>query len=133
MKKSPIFLLGVLLLLLNISVDVLMLSTNLGALGVLSLTGSSLVFCSATIWFIYRDEVTLKFRNSFAILPLALFVAAFLKFLKAGGIKFQPAAEDLAGVGNMLMARYEMGLWIISAWILLTFVISGSILIRRIS
>jgi hypothetical protein len=131
LKAYKVFYIGVFFLILTFAVDALIFINKLYVLGMISLISSSLIFSCAFIWFLYRDEQKPRVKNLFIVFPIGIFCVAILKFLKLGLISYQAAPEDLLGVGNILMSRYELGLWIISSLILLSFVLTGALLVRR--
>ena len=129
--KNFVFLLGTLLLILAVVIDIVIIASGMTILGVFSLLGSILFFIIGTIWFIYRDDQTFHFSQPLLVIPAGLFGGAVFSFFKKSQIFYKFSLEDLPGVGNLIMARYQIGLWLVSVMILFAFVIGGSMMVRR--
>jgi NADH:ubiquinone oxidoreductase subunit 6 (subunit J) len=129
--KNKAFIVGALLLLMTVAIDVLMYANGLWALALFSFIGTILVFASSLVWLVYRDDTLLYVRRVYLIIPLAIFgIALNLCFHKIP-MGFAPSPENLEEVGNLLMSRYQIALWIVSTLIFFMFITSGSLMGRK--
>jgi NADH:ubiquinone oxidoreductase subunit 6 (subunit J) len=129
--RNRAFVLGASLFTLTIAIDAMIIAQGLEVLGVLSLIGSILVFASAIVWLIYQDDGALHIRKVWVAVPLAVFGVAVAKMFDSSGIGMFRGNENIQEVGNLLMSRYQLGLWSVSTTLLISFVIAASLMVRR--
>ena len=128
MKKNYAFLLGSFIFLLVVSVDAAMFINGMKALAIFSFMSSLLVFAAAMVWLIYRDDAKIYFRNSLLIIPLIAFGASISQVMKQVPMELRYTPENLDEVGNLLMSRYQIGLWIVAMTIFFIFIMASSLM-----
>jgi hypothetical protein len=126
--RNSAFLLGSFIFLIILIVDGGMFFVGMKVLGIFSIISSILVFASGMVWLIYRDDAKIYIRHKALVFPIAIFGIAILTALKQVPVDLQLTPENLEQTGNLLMSRYQIGLWIVAALIFFIFVMASSLL-----
>jgi hypothetical protein len=129
--NKPAFIIGTVIALVTVGLDVQMLLVGQSALGLFSFIGTLLVFASSMIWLIYRDDGKAHFRRMTLAIPVFILGLAVLFTFKQMPILSLQTPESLNESGNLLMSRYQVGLWLVSLCIFFVFIISSSLMVRR--
>jgi hypothetical protein len=129
MKRA--YLLGCILFILDVGINVILILHESAILGVFSLIAGILVFSCGMIWLIHRDDEALHLRSPYLIFPLGILGFAFVEMLEKCNLVLQPGEENLQEIGNITMAQYQAGLWLVAAISLMVFVVAGSLMARR--
>jgi hypothetical protein len=129
--KNRSFWLGFLIFLGTLWIDGQIFAGGSYALGILVCVGSILVFASGIVWLVYHDDKKIHFRRGWLVIPIAVFGYATVLVFDKSGITFAPAPENLLEIGNLVMTRFQIGMWIVSLTLLCVFVIAGSLIARR--
>jgi hypothetical protein len=128
--KKPAFFLGAILFLLTTVINCWLIFTGTVALGIFSLIGTVLVFSSGIIWLIRQEDQSLHLKNVWLILPLGVFSFGIVQTLQKGGMDYPFVLENIQEIGNVMMSRYQIGLWLVSTVLLLSFVVAGALMTR---
>jgi hypothetical protein len=107
------------------------LLNGLVSLGIFSFIGTLLLFASSIIWLIYRDDTELHLRKIWLAIPIAIFGGGLAFSFQQLGLQFSATNENLIEVGNLVMSRYQIGMWTVSALILFMFIIAASLVTRN--
>lgn len=126
--RNRAFLVGSFIFLVLIGVDLVMYLNGMKVLGIFSFLASLLVFASGMVWLIYRDDSRIYFRKPILLIPIAIFGAAVTMTLQQVPLYFRLTPENLEEAGNLLMSRYQIGLWIISILIFFLFIMASSLM-----
>jgi hypothetical protein len=129
--NKPAFLIGTAIALVTANLDFQMLFMGQSALGLFSFIGTLLVFASSMIWLIYRDDGKVYFRRLTLIIPVFVLGLAIYSTFKQMPILSLQTPESLNESGNLLMSRYQIGLWLVSISIFFVFIISSSLMVRK--
>lgn len=130
MKNWP-FIVGSGVFLITFVLDIFAYEGGSLALSILMATGTVLVFASGIIWLIYHDDRRLHFRRGWIVLPLALFAVGLARALEKGAVDILPAPETEEALKNLFVSRLQIGLWLMSVLLLVSFVLAGSLMKRR--
>ncbi len=122
---------GTFLLLLTLIVDGVMFGSGLVSLAIFSIIGTLLLFASSIIWLIYRDDTQVHFRRIWHAIPISVFGGGLLFTFQQLSLKYNHTGENLGEVGNIIMSRYQIGMWIASTTIFFMFVIAASLVTRN--
>ena len=128
MKKA--FALGVGVFVLTFCLDLFAYSVGALVLSILMAVGTVLVFASGVIWLIYHDDQTLHFYRGWLIIPLGLFGAGLFETFKNGNIEILPAPEAVETAKNLVARHLQVGLWLVSILLFVSFVLAGSLMKR---
>ncbi len=126
--KNLAFVLGRLVLAITLTVDIGIFFNGMKVLGIFSLISSLLVFAAGMVWLIYRDDGRVYFKRKSLFIPITLFGLSIVAALREIPIDFKVTNENLEEVGNLLMSRYQMALFIVSVLVFFVFVIASSLL-----
>jgi hypothetical protein len=126
--KNRAFLLGSFIFLIIVAVDGVMFFDGMKTLGIFSFLSSLLVFASGMVWLIYRDDSKIYFSRSVLLVPIVIFGGAITAVLKQVPMDLQMTPENLEETGNLLMSRYQIGLWIVAILIFFIFVMASSLM-----
>ena len=128
----PTFILGLLFFVANIAIDLVMVFSGLPTLGGMLAFLTVLVFVTGIIWFIHLDDGKMRLLRVWLVFPLALVGVAFYKVLALTSSLGKPTAaliaENLSEMGNLLMARYQMGLWLAAVILFSGFMIASALM-----
>jgi NADH:ubiquinone oxidoreductase subunit 6 (subunit J) len=130
MKKGA-FYTGCLIFSLTVLIDVGIYTIGLKTLGIFSLIGTLLVFGASMIWLIYMEDNHHYFRKPILVIPIGIFAVALVESFKQTSIQYRSTTESLDEVGNLLLSRYQMILWIVSIIIFFMFIVASTLISRR--
>ncbi len=126
--KNKAFLMGSFIFLIIVGVDLFMFFDGMKTLGIFSFLSSLLVFASGMVWLIYRDDSKIYFCKPSLLVPIAIFGGAVTMVLKQVPMDLQMTPENLEETGNLLMSRYQIGLWLVATLIFFIFVMASSLM-----
>jgi hypothetical protein len=129
--RTGSFLVGTFILVMTLFVDGTMFTNGLISLAIFSFIGTLLLFASSIIWLIYRDDTKLHFRRIWLVIPLSVFGLGLAFTFQQLRLQYIPTNENLGEVGNLVMSRYQIGMWCVSALILFMFVVAASLVTRH--
>jgi hypothetical protein len=129
--RNRTFILGAILLVLTLAVDIYLFFLGLFVLGIFSLIGTSLVFSAAMFWFMHLEDTKFHFQKPVLIIPIAILGSAVALVFDQTPMIIQKTPENLEQIGNLMMSRYQIALWLSSAIVFFVFIISSSVLTKR--
>jgi NADH:ubiquinone oxidoreductase subunit 6 (subunit J) len=129
--NRSIFILGHFCFLVMIGVDLAIHLSGAVILGVFNLIGSILVFAVGLVWQLRQEEEKMQISRLWLALPIAAWGAAIFRVLNQSQIEYRLTPENLEEVGNLLMSRFDMGLWLGSLILLVGFIIAGTLMRRE--
>jgi hypothetical protein len=128
-RRSTFLALGIVAL--TLSIDTALAFSGAEGLGMIAGL-STLVFAAiGAIWLMRLRNAQITVRRVWVVFPAGVFFAAIAIVFERSGLLLKPFVEDLRGVGNLMMARYQIGVWILSIVVLLTFVTASTLLERN--
>lgn len=130
MKKSA-YLTALVLFIACIATDLLAFLFGQPLAGITLTTSTLIVFFSAHVWYVHHPEPKLRVKNLFLVIPMIIITLGFLKILSSMELLQKLNEENLLAQGQVLMSRYQGGLWILGLILLCAFIFAASILERK--
>jgi hypothetical protein len=129
--KNRVFFLGILLVVMTLAVDIYLFYLGLFVLALFSIIGTSLVFSGAMFWFMHLEDTKFHFRKPTLLIPIAILGSAICLVFNQVPMIIQKTPENLEQIGNLMMSRYQIALWLSSVLVFFVFVISSSVLAKK--